>query len=337
MADICGIYGLQGCGKTMTLTALAKQRYHQGRRLYSNYHLKGGLEYEPVKTLEDMNNMRHGTFLADELWVWLNARTSMRKMNRQITRIVMLNRKRDVDIFYTCQLPRTADILLREVTTTWIKPHIIPLRDTQTGEKSAGVKCIEINSLGEIVNKFRLKEDLDYWGQFYDTREEIGDIKKDNERGRQTLQKGIELEKDNEKAAKKLEWINGVVRMRESGRFSPKKWDLDYYTDLGLNLAVDVKASNKRRVSAWPRDAEKQIQIAQKFNFLPFIAFPEYDKKQTTNPKYWHLHYLGDTYITDNKTRPAYKKLVQHSTRLTELHTYLKKLASDISAKNVAV
>ena len=238
MADIVGIYGLQGCGKTMTLTAFGKKFSDMGKKIYSNYHLIN-IPYEPVDSLEDLNKVKHGVFLGDELWIWVNARTSMSKMNQEMTRIIMLNRKRGIDIYFTCQLTRTADVILREVTTEWISSVIIPIIK---GNKIINwtVKFYKYNAKGRLINKSVLSHNLDYWGKFFNTYQEIGKLKEKVDRP------GIAAE---EKLYHKLievlpkEW---VYLLPNSGHGSPYPGEIIVKKNM-----IDVKGITYRKVKGY--------------------------------------------------------------------------------------
>lgn len=180
MSKIIGIFGLQGTGKTMLLTILGKQDYDNGRTIYSNYHLRN-IPYEPISSFEDIQKIKKGTFLADELWLWIFSRSSMSKINQELTKIVMLNRKRDVDIYYTAQLSREVDVLLRSVTNYWVYPVIKPfiVKGSDGSEKTVFRLCYTtFNLLGKRSNEVIIKNSLEYLGSFYDTHEEIKSLKK---------------------------------------------------------------------------------------------------------------------------------------------------------------
>lgn len=62
-----GIVGELGSGKTLTLTFLGwKNWFFRHKKLYSNYHLYK-MPYIYIDTVEKLEDMRDGFFLADEL------------------------------------------------------------------------------------------------------------------------------------------------------------------------------------------------------------------------------------------------------------------------------
>lgn len=129
--DIVGIFGKQGTGKTLLMIALGKQFHDQGIPIYSNTPLS--FKHTLIHSIDELEKMRYGVALLDEMWLWVSARTSMTKMNQELMRIIMLNRKRKISIFYTAQLEYQADRLLRGVTRYFLYPHIEPSLIINTG------------------------------------------------------------------------------------------------------------------------------------------------------------------------------------------------------------
>ena len=319
MPPIAGFFGLQGSGKTMLMTRYALHDYYEkGLDIYSNYHLKH-IEYTPIVTLEDINKIKNGVFLADELWLWLFSRTSMTKMNQELMKIVMLNRKRNVAIYYTAQLKRSIDVMLREVTTIWVYPQIIRCED-KNGNPVKGLQYYITD--GRIVKDYLLKKPLSFYGRFYDTREEIGDLNRDET----PLQKGIGLEKRFARALSKLKSIKHYDVLPNSG--SNTSWNYDVVAYIGnKTLAFDVKGVSKSRVylNCYGKELQKNIQNAYSHNAMPYLAFPMNDKKQLSNPNYWYVYGLNNySYLLMLSSDPAYKKLVSKSTKLPMLNTILE-------------
>lgn len=318
MSKIVGIFGLQGSGKTMLMTFFGRQEHLKGRTVYSNYHLKN-IPYEPISTLEDIDKIRDGVFLADELWLWLFNRCSMTKLNQELMKLVMLNRKRDLDIYYTAQLSRTVDVLLREVTNYWLYPSIIPVTINDTNKISFRLQFATFDIIGRHDTIKILKSPLNYLGSFYDTKEEIGSLSK----GEDTppLEKGIQLEEKFCKALSKVDGINHVELIPNSGIHSSWGFDVIGYAQ-GKTYAFDCKGVCKSRVylNAFGKTLQDKIQNAKSHNALPFIAFPRNDRVQLTNPEYWFMTSLSQySYLLTLSSNPAYKKLVENSQKLVEI------------------
>jgi hypothetical protein len=323
MATITGIFGLQGSGKTMLMTNFGKRDCDNGLNIYSNYHLKG-IPYTPISSLEDINKIKDGTFLCDECWLWMFSRTSMTKMNQELMKIVMLNRKRSVNIYYTAQLSRSVDVLLKEVTNYFVYPSIRPVKivnkDTnkETGETDFRLFYYIVDLYGNMSPLIYLVKPLQYLGSFYDTTEEIDSLKRLEET---PLQKGIQLEETFSKALQKIKSIKHVEVIPYSGSHSTWGFDVIAYF-LGKTVAFDVKGSCRDRVymNCFGRELLDKISNARSHNAVPYIAFPRNDRVQLTNPNYWYVHPLTNySYLLKLSSNPAYKKFVEESKPLMEI------------------
>lgn len=317
MSEIIGVFGLQGSGKTMYLTYLGKRDYEEGKTIYSNYHLKN-IDYVPIASLEDIDKIKDGTFLIDECWLWLFSRTSMTKLNQELLKIIMLNRKRGVNIYYTAQLSRSVDVLLKEVTNYFVYPSIRPCHYVGENEKEVFFRlCFYSRDLyGRTSELSLLKKPLEYYGGFYDTNEEIGSLKKNEDT---PLQKGIQLEETFSKALSKI--VKHVEVIPLSGVHSSWGFDVIGYVQ-GKTFAFDVKGTCKSRVylNAFGKTLQDKIQNARSHNAIPYIAFPRYDRVQLTNPDYWYIVPLNYySYLLKLSSNPSYNKLVEHSQRLIDL------------------
>jgi Holliday junction resolvase len=324
MSTITGIFGLQGSGKTMLMTFFGVREQKKGKTVYANYHLKQ-IPYVSINTLEDIDKIKKGVFLIDECWLWVFARSSMSKMNQEMMKIVMLNRKRDVDIYYTAQLSRSVDVLLKEVTNYWVYPSIRPF-------SKGGVECEDIkfrlcflrrDLCGRIVSsgEFVLPKDLSYYGGFYDTTEEITVLTKGENEDDVSFQKGIQLEETFSKALSKMKCFNHVEVLPNSGSTTTWGFDVIAYAD-GKTFAFDVKGVCKNRVylNAYGKTLKDKIQNAKSHNAIPYIAFPRNDRVQLTNPEFWYVFPLNHySYLLKLSSDPAYEKLVEHSERLAEM------------------
>jgi len=364
---IIGIFGLQGCGKTMAMTALGYLAHKKKVPIYSNYHLE--YPYTPIDTLEDINQIHDGVFLADELWLWCFSRSSQTKLNQDLIKIVMLNRKRNVTIVYTTQNIIQVDKLLRLVTTTWVEPHIRPIRvpvehkvedmiddeyrkrhrqDNQiTHEEIEDEIWRSIKKTVNVPENYRVKarfynahgyltgcyyfKNLKFWGSMYNTREEIGQL----HRSRQipfTIKQGIELENQFVEAVEDLTWVQETDHLPDSGWKSGKKFDVILQTDYGT-LAIDVKSTNQTRVSVYPEYLQAQITNAATHEMIPFIVFPRMDrinqKERMKEPDSWMAHPIKGSYLLDHRTPPKYGKLERNSIEFPLLPTLLKNQIQD--------
>lgn len=315
MATILGIFGLQGSGKTMLMTSYAYRDFLNGKKIYSNYHLKG-IDYIPISSLDDLHKMKNGVALLDELWLYLFSRTSQSNLNKEIMKLVMLNRKRGLDIYYTAQLNRSVDVMLREVTQYFIYPKLIPLKN---GDKVIyHIKYGVFDRTGFLVSDvIVLKHDVNYWGQFYDTTQEIGSLKTD----KSPIEKGIGVEKKFADALRKVKGFKYVELLPNSGWNSTWSYDVIGYRKDGV-FAFDVKGIGNGRVylDSYGNALKSKIRNAYEHNATPYIVFHMDNKKQLTNPKFWYIHKLNIySYLLGLSSYPSYNKLVKNSELLINI------------------
>jgi hypothetical protein len=113
MVLIC-FEGELGAGKTASLTYFALRNYQKHRKIYANYHLN--FPYTAVTSIEQIEDMREGFFAGDELWLWLDSRSSGSQKNKAISAILLKSRKRGIQIGYTTQNFHQMDRRIRHIT-----------------------------------------------------------------------------------------------------------------------------------------------------------------------------------------------------------------------------
>lgn len=163
---LVGIIGELGSGKTLSLAWLMQHNFYRGRQLYSNFHLKPPLRYTPIKSIEEIEDMREGVFGGDELWLWLDSRASRTKVNRAVAMILGKSRKRGIDIIYTTQSFKQIDIRIRNITDFIIEPKL---------SKNEIFCTMFWYSRWDLRSPFKIKRFYTppIW-DIYDTNEEIG-------------------------------------------------------------------------------------------------------------------------------------------------------------------
>jgi Holliday junction resolvase len=310
--EIIGIVGKQGCGKTMLMTYLGMRAYEKNNKgaysnysIYSNYHLNG-VDYKPVSTLSDLEKMRDGVFLGDELWLWVFSRTSQSQMNKEINKIIMLNRKRNMDILYTAQRLKSIDVMLRSVTNHIFLPF---LRKKDEDSSDWYLHAYMLDEFGHFITEIVLKKPIENYGQFYDTTEEISSLG-----SKAPIEKGIQLEEKFVSAIKKL-GFDYVDILSNSGKDSSWCYDVIAYKD-GKCYAFDVKSVTGNRITlkTYGHDLQAQIKNAYGHNAMPFIVFPNGENKQLSNPKFWYVYPLNyNSYLTKLSSHPSFNRLVKES------------------------
>jgi hypothetical protein len=167
---LVAIIGELGCGKTLALTFLAWHNYqNKGKKIFSNYKFKT-IPFEYVSEAEDINNMHSGFFAGDELWLWLDSRSSHSKKNKFISSILIKSRKRNLEIVYTTQSFFQIDVRVRNITDFIITPVL------SKSERTCKLlwytkESFMMNKPVKII-KFKTKDFFD----MYDTTEEIEPI-----------------------------------------------------------------------------------------------------------------------------------------------------------------
>lgn len=316
-SDIIGIFGLQGSGKTMLSTHMGKQDHDKGIPIFSNYGLKK-IPYTPVITFDDIEKIHNGTLLIDEAYMLMYSRRSMKQESLDLLRIFALNRKRDIKIIYTTQLSRTIDVQVREFTRYYYYPQIRTIQyKNKTVER---LVYYYKNIIGQKSRTYMLPQPLEYYGSFYDTKEEIDKLKTDPVT---TWEKGIALEETFIKALKKIKKIKYIERVPRSGNKPLTSWAFDViaYTK-GRTYAFDVKGVNNRDVyfnKSIGRNLLIKINNAQGHNAIPFIVFPQRNIKRLNDPARWFIYPLTETsYLLGMNSDPHYNKLSMDSKNLLE-------------------
>lgn len=113
-----GIVGELGAGKTLSLVYLGLRnwiKYQGTRTIFANFHLKG-IPYTYVPNPEDIDEIRSGIFLIDELWLYCDSRLSSSGRNKFVTKVLLKSRKRDLDILYTTQSLGQVDVRIRRIS-----------------------------------------------------------------------------------------------------------------------------------------------------------------------------------------------------------------------------
>ena len=110
-----------GTGKTLTLTGLGKYLQEIGFDIYSNYPVK--FPHKPITNPLEIDTIKNGIFLGDELWNWMDSRVSARKQNQVISGILLKSRKRGFHVLHTAQFFSQPDKRLREHTDILAVPE----------------------------------------------------------------------------------------------------------------------------------------------------------------------------------------------------------------------
>ena len=175
---IVGIIGKRGCGKTITMAKTVKDMLEKGRTIYTNFHInKKGIDKKYYKKIHLLDNeffknykdfkLYNCALFLDEVYVYIDARTSMSKRNRLWSYFINQTRKRDVDLYYTTQFFRQVELRLRENTEFFIYPTLVKENDKK-------IIINKIYSYGDTLKKIGIERFVgnDYF-DVYDTDEII--------------------------------------------------------------------------------------------------------------------------------------------------------------------
>ncbi len=111
-----GFCGLLGGGKTLLMTIFGKATHLEGKKVYSNYKTSFGELVSPMDLVDRNEQLKNCSLCLDELYAWIDSRTSGTTGNRLITYFGLQTRKLDVNLFYTAQLIGSVDLRLRYIT-----------------------------------------------------------------------------------------------------------------------------------------------------------------------------------------------------------------------------
>jgi len=111
------VVGNRGSGKTLYLTSVALK---SNRIIYSNFELNID-RYRKVEVVDLLDLPDDIELFLDEGYTWLEARTSMKALNRYLSYIAFQLRKRNLNVFLTAQQFSTLDVRYRDEWDMLIK------------------------------------------------------------------------------------------------------------------------------------------------------------------------------------------------------------------------
>ena len=171
---LIAVVGVQGAGKSLTMTYLAVQAYLQRETIYSNFHLYGGIEYiylnEKEDVLKGLNGIYNSSIFADEFHAYLDAydwrkpevidyvKTQMVTARRKGNKVIMGN-----------QLKAQFPYRLRTIIPIWLLPRIKKFVTRHGRKVPYKVEVFQINKDTEEVTKWKYKAEP--YLDLYDTYE----------------------------------------------------------------------------------------------------------------------------------------------------------------------
>jgi hypothetical protein len=112
------VLGQRGSGKTLFMTFLAYQYYLEGKKIYSNYHLKEiPYTYISFKELAELpEELNNAVVFMDEIQIGADSYEIFKRSNKMITVFATQLRKRKVTLYYSTQVFTMATKRLRQQT-----------------------------------------------------------------------------------------------------------------------------------------------------------------------------------------------------------------------------
>jgi len=119
---LVAILGNLGQGKTLTLTYLLLGfKILQHATIVTNYNVK--FADIIIDSPDKLSGIRSAKVGLDEIWAWVDSRTTQSNRNKVINSILLSSRKRELDILGTVQNFKQLDPRIRRVTDLIIIPY----------------------------------------------------------------------------------------------------------------------------------------------------------------------------------------------------------------------
>jgi hypothetical protein len=178
---IIGIEGFLGDGKTIFMVRCALRDFKKGRKIYANFKLKG-IEYQFLNISDFLNTensekYKNASLFIDEITLFMDCRRSSRKENISLSTLLRQSRKRDLDIYYTCQNLDETDLRLIRYTSIFIiAQRCFTIKDNKYVELENYRQYTVIDNRRRKENLTRLNMDITPYYKYYDTDEIIESI-----------------------------------------------------------------------------------------------------------------------------------------------------------------
>jgi len=165
---LIGIIGIQGQGKTVSMTAYGMMvAMATQQKLYANYNLYG-VDYTKIHDFKELKSINSGIVLLDELWLSMDSRSSQTRVNKAFTGWLQQTRKKDLVVFYTTQLFSQVDYRLRQATE-WIvscsksnRGIMLTFVNVPTGEVGRRVLLSDPQKFYENYNTYEVVEPITF-------------------------------------------------------------------------------------------------------------------------------------------------------------------------------
>lgn len=108
--------GQRGCGKTLTMIKDGYNYWKLGYKILRNFKCKFGkyIDNETILTLNKLSNINNCVLMIDEIQIFFDSRSSMRKSSIGFSNFIQQIRKRNIILLCTAQYTNTTDLRLRQ-------------------------------------------------------------------------------------------------------------------------------------------------------------------------------------------------------------------------------
>lgn len=184
---ITGIEGFLGDGKTIFMVRCAIKDYLKGRKIFSNFKIKG-IEYQLFKvedllSSEDSIKYNNASIFIDEITLFMDCRRSARKENIALGTLLRQSRKRDLSIMYSCQNLDETDLRLIRYTSVFIiAQRCYTIIEDKYVEVEKFRQYTIIDNRRRKENLIRMNIDISKYYKYYDTNEIIESIYQDKKK-----------------------------------------------------------------------------------------------------------------------------------------------------------
>ncbi|MEM1544404.1 MAG: hypothetical protein QW734_07765 [Candidatus Bathyarchaeia archaeon] len=173
------ITGELGAGKTLSAVALTFRNWiSKNKVIYSNIPLYK-IPYHYIESVEQLDAMRNGVVLADEMWTLINARRAISKRNQLVSSILLKSRKRELIYFFTTQSMTLIDKVVRQLIDFTSYPVLLG-GDAYSNEPYTVCKLYIFKGYSQRFSPAQLFRTIIYKTylvyEMYDTNYEVSDI-----------------------------------------------------------------------------------------------------------------------------------------------------------------
>ena len=121
---VVGIFGENGTGKTLLMTYMLYFFHRQGKKIFANCRLYFPYEQITTQTLSKFSNIANCCVGFDEIEQIYDSHAGLSKAKRDSFYVMLEQRKREIDFFYTTQFFFLPHKTIRYQTTDFIECDI---------------------------------------------------------------------------------------------------------------------------------------------------------------------------------------------------------------------